>query len=387
MSNPEKSENTETSQERPELSAEQKQTLGEIWTSMAVDNVAIPENIAGMSQDEIKDWLYQSLMNDTEKLANEWGLKADQNLIEKIKNAENLDEKSDLELEYIKKAHAQVDKIARDFDRSGEKSTMWDSWPKRMRETKEFNCVGATLLGIDLLEKGGIKSYYGNPYQHVLNIAKLSNGDWWYVDFRNGDRNIIKIDPEEITLAGNPVLRVDHPNIDYRLIPIYDNSKAAGSVLGNLSSLEHTTKDQNTPDENIEKKEAQEYLRKYGEVFRKVDFSLLEQSLYENGMRETPEMKKERDRIDLLFNFEKPVQDYTQAMSKEQKESITEEIKTKKEAFGNLFYKDDKTILEQSSPELKKILELFLESLKDAKENQPEIYQEAVDTIVGKFKS
>src|SRR3989338_6756505 len=258
----EKMDNAYAKQERQEISSEQKKILGKVWTEMVVDNSDTPENIRDMPNEEIKKWLFESTMKDMESFTNELRLKNDQVLIEKIQKTENLDEKSALELEYIRNVHAQVDSLVHNFDRSGNKSTKWDSWPKRMRETKEFNCVGATLLGINLLEKGGIKSYYGNPGGHVVNIAKLSNGEWWYVDFRNGKQNIIKLEPEEIVIADVPTLKINQPNIDYRLIPLYANSEAAGSVLGNLSSLKHEAEDERIPNEDIEKKEAKEYLEK-----------------------------------------------------------------------------------------------------------------------------
>ena len=174
----EKMDNAYAKQERQEISSEQKKILGKVWTEMVVDNSDTPENIRDMPNEEIKKWLFESTMKDIESFTNELRLKNDQVLIEKIQKTENLDEKSVLELEYIRNIHAQVDNIVHNFDESENKSTKWDSWPKRMRETKEFNCVGATLLGINFLEKSGIKSYYGNPGGHVVNIAKLSNGEW-----------------------------------------------------------------------------------------------------------------------------------------------------------------------------------------------------------------
>jgi len=384
----EKMDNIFAKQERQEIGPEQKKILGEAWAEMVVDDSDTPENISGMTTEEIKKWLFESMMKDVEIFTNELGLKNDQVLIEKIQKTENLDEKSALELEYIRNAHTQVDDIVHNFDESENKSTKWDSWPKRMRKTKEFNCVGATLLGINFLEKGGIKSYYGNPAGHVINIAKLSNGEWWYVDFRNGKQNIIKIEPEETSLADVLVLKINHPSIDYRLIPIYENSEAVCSILSNLASLKRTAENKNIPDENTEKKEAKEYLEKYKSNFEKTDFSLFHQTLYPKFIKaeKTKEMQGEIRRIDNMREFEKPIQAYTKTLSKEQKEFIIEEIKSKKKFIGNLFYKDDQSVLQKSSPELKKILELYLENLRKIKENQPEIYKEAVDKIIGRIR-
>ena len=381
----EKMDNAYAKQERQEISSEQKKILGKVWTEMVVDNSDTPENIRDMPNEEIKKWLFESTMKDIESFTNELRLKNDQVLIEKIQKTENLDEKSALELEYIKNVHTQVDSMVHNFDRSENKSTKWDSWPKRMRETKEFNCVGAALLGINFLEKGGIKSYYGNPAGHVINIAKLSNGEWWYVDFRNGKQNIIRIEPEETSLADVLVLKINHPSIDYRLIPLYENSEATCSILSNLASLKRAAENKNIPDENIEKKEAKKYLEKYKSNFEKMDFSLLHQSLYSKfiEVEKTKEMRGEIRRIDNMREFEKPIHNYTKILSKEQKMAIIEEIKKKKESIENLFYKNDQSVLQKSIPELKKILELYLENLGKIKENQPEIYKEAVDKIIG----
>lgn len=391
MANFEQQKNIGPDLEKQELTPEQKRTLGKSWTEMAVDNTPVPENIEEMDNKDFKKWLFESTMKDVESFANELGLQADQSLIEKIQKTESLNEKSAIELEYIRSAHAQVDKIVQNFDHSGNKSTKWDSWPKRMRGTKEFNCVGATLLGINFLEKGGIKSYYGNPGGHVLNIARLSNGDWWYVDFRNGENSVIKIEPKETSIAGVPVLKINNPSIDYKLIPIYENSEAPCSILSNLSAMKRNVEDQNIPDENIEKKEAREYLEKHKSNFAKVDFSLFHQTLYSKfiEVEETKEMQEEIRRIDNIREFEKPIQDYIKTLSKEQEKTVIEEIKSKKEAIGDLFYKDDESILHlhEVSPKLKKILGLYLENLRKTKEKQPEIYQETVDKIIGGIRN
>lgn len=385
----EQQKNIEVGTEQQELTSEQKKILGEVWTEMVIDGESMPGNMGEMRQDEIKKWLFESIVKDTEKFAEELGLQIDAALVEKIRNTEDLGKKSALELEYIKSVHAQVDKIVQSFDKSGRKSTRWDNWPKRMRETKEFQCGGATLLGMHLLEKAGIESYYGNPSGHQVNIARLSNGEWWYVDFINGKRNVIKIEPKETKLADVSVLEIDCPDIDYKLIPIYDHSEAAGRVLHILSILKYEAEDKTIPDEDIAKQEAKEYLKKYAQNFQKADFSLLHQSLYPKFIEvdKTEEMQKEITRIESIRDFEKPVQDYTKTLTKEQKEALVEEIKTKKEAIENLFYQEDTSILQEISSELKKVLELFLESLKGVKEKQPEVYQETVDKIVGQIRN
>lgn len=385
----EQPKNTEVDLEKQELTPEQKRALGEAWTEMVVDNTSIPKNISKMEQDEIKKWLFGSIMKNIEMLAKELGLQVDAELVEKIQKAESLDEKSTLELEYIKNVHAQVDDIVQKFDKSADKSTRWDSWPKKMRETKEFNCVGASLIGVQLLQRGGIKSFYGNPSGHVLNIVQLANGEWWYVDFLNGQQNIKKIEPEITTLVGVTVLKINDQNIDHSLIPIYDNAEAVASVLNNLSLLEQEANDATIPDEDAVKKEARSYLKKHEELYKKTNFSLFFETLYPKFIEvdKTEEMQQEMTRVDSMRDFEKPVRNYIETLTKEQEKALFEEMKSQKKAIENLFYQEDMSVLQKTSPELKKVLELFLENLKGVKEKQPEVYREAIDKIVGRIRN
>jgi hypothetical protein len=365
-----------------ELSSEQKKTLGDVWTEMAVDGVKAPEDIITKSNEEIKKWLYSSVIEDTEKLFLELGLKTDQELINKINQAENPGDKAKLELEYIKNSHAQVDEIVKKF-KTGDKSTKWDSWPKRMRETKEFNCVGATLIGNIFLEKAGIKSFYGNPTSHVVNIVKLKNGDWWYVDFLNGKQNIIKIKPEFMTINDTPTLKIDNPNIDYHLIPISNISETAGFVLGNLSSLQHDADSPDISDDNIEKIEAKRYLNQYGQNFQKADFSLLHETLYPKtiAVHESQEMKSEEARIRLLWKIEDSMRKYVNALSKEKQDILLEEMKGKKKQIEE-FFGENRIISEGFSPELMEVLRLYGNNADKARGEYPEIYQESVDKFI-----
>ena len=384
-----KQKNVEASIEQQELSPEQRKDLSNAWIEMVVDNTTMPENIKDMEQSEIKKWLFSSLMEDTEKLSKEFGLEADVGLVKEIRNADSTEEKSVLELEYIKKVHEQVDRIVQHFDRSGNRSIKWNSWPKIIRETKEFNCVGATLLGINMLNKGGIKAYYGNPHGHALNITKLSNNEWWYVDFYSGKRNIIKIEPKEEIIADVSVLKIQDPKINYRLIPIYNNTEVVSSIFGNLATLKREAEDDKIFDGDIEKKEAKVYLQNNNRNFNRVDFSLLNQSLYPSSIKidDTTEMKKEIARIDNMKSFEKSIQDYTKVLTNEQRISLVEEMKIKKDIVEKILHQENLHIIQKCSPELKIVLRLMLDKLKKVKNTKPEVYKEARDKIMVRIRN
>ena len=48
-----------------------------------------------------------------------------------------------------------------------------------------------------LLEKAGVKQYIAKAAGHVVNIAELTNGDLWFVDYMNGERVTKKIEATE----------------------------------------------------------------------------------------------------------------------------------------------------------------------------------------------
>ncbi|MDO8261123.1 MAG: hypothetical protein Q7T50_06580, partial [Candidatus Magasanikbacteria bacterium] len=340
-----------------------------------MDDENIPKNIGWMNKDEIKKWLFESMMKDVAQFVEELGIKIDTELISKIQNAKDENERSALELEYTKKVHRQVCDITSGFDQSPNKGTKWDSWPKRMRETKEFNCVGATLVGMNLLKSAGIESYYGNPHGHVLNIVRLPNNEWWYVDFRNGKNSMIKIDPEETTIDDARVLKIEQPGIDYKLIPIYDNSESAGSILGNLGSLKRNAEKPDAPDDGIDKKEAKEYFSKHQGDFQKVDFESLHKSLYPkfDEVGATKEMQEEGARIRKKRDLSEPILSYSRTLNKEQLNAMSKEMKDKKTVIGEMLYQGDASVLNEFSPELGKVLELYLEGLERLKGREPEI--------------
>lgn len=376
--------NIETEKETAELSIEQKKTLKNVWSEMIVD-IEIPENIEDLNQESFKNMLYQKTREDVDNLADEWGLKPDQKLIESIQKTENAEDRAVLELEYIKKEHARIDEISPKFSGRPDKTTKWDSWPKLMRKNKQFNCVGATLLGMRQLEKGGIKSYYGNPYGHAVNIAKLSNGEWWYVDFRNDKERITKIEPEIIMLADTMVLKIDNPDLGYKLIPIYENSEVVASIIENLASMESEAENQDAI--AIEKREAKEYIDKYEKNFKTTNFSALLRSLYLEKIKidGTKEMQDEGSRIELIINFDKTLRLYLDSLPKEKTKNLMEEIKKQKESVKNLFKENDESIFENASPDLKKALDILLKNTEKIKEKLPAEYYKIIELVLDRI--
>lgn len=280
--------------ELEELSLKEKQYLVDIWNDKIASNNFNIKNIEQVNNEEVKQLLFNSLMTDIKEISNEWELMPNKNLP---------DEK------YLEEIQTEMNKVQTDRD------THWDSFPKSIKEHKGFNCVGATLLGMNALKEKGIDSYYGNPWGHVVNIIKLENGEVIYLDLKNNRKEIIN--PKEIEINGVKVLKIDNPSIDYRLIPIYDNFFSVGSVIGNLSGLE--TENKNEEAQN----ELQNIKNKLFPEFQDIDSS--------------EEMKYEKERIESMEEAEKEVQNYLKNLTEEKRIELLQEVINKKEQIKNYF--------------------------------------------------
>jgi hypothetical protein len=279
-------------------------------------------------------------MEDISELSNEWGIESDKSLSEE---------------EYIEELQIQMNNLPKKTRRD----TYWDSWPKKMREDKGFNCVGATLLGINSLKKKRIESYYGNPWGHVVNIAKLSNGKYMYIDLKND--KVIEIKPEEISLGGHKALKVNDNSIDYKLIPIHDNSVVAGSIIGNLSRLE------------VEK----------GNEERQDIYQNIKQKLFPElkEIEDTEEMKAEKERVESIQEAEKDAKDYFNKLSEEKKKVVFQEAISKKESIKDSFV--NMSLSEGYSSELQEFLKLIMIKINGI--GNKETKEEAISRFLSKI--
>lgn len=370
-------------QETPDLSAHDKSALAHSWTEMIVSGVEVPSDIQESDPSRLKDWLIETLGDDTQRLIEEWGLKTDQDVVLRIRQESDSEKKSGLALEYIMAIHSQVDTLTHGFDKSGRKSTRWDSWPRIMRETKEFNCVGATLLGERLLSAAGIESYCGNPVGHVVNIVRLPNNDWWYVDFRNGKGSVLKIEAEEAELSGVRVLKINHPRLDCRVIPLFDRGELPGVVLDNVSALKQEAMDPKIPDDSPGKNEAVLYMKRFSDDFARTDFSRLHETLYPQltEILETPEMQEEVVRLDLVEMADRAIKQLGVHIPEEKREALLAEVRTRLDDIRRFFAEDDSVVLEGVSEDLRRVLELYGRGLAKLREERPEMHRLVIERL------
>lgn len=383
--------------ETKELSSKEKGAITDSWVKMVVDNEEVPGGVEHMDNEEIKAWLYQSLMSDTGRLIDEWGIKPDKELISKIQKEKDSRKRTDYEIKYIESIHKKIQQSRNSFENARkkkhvEKSNKWDSWPKKMREVKDFNCVGATIIGMKFLEDAGIESYHGTPSGHSVNVVHLSNGEWYYEDFLNNIRQTQKMSNiEEVEIAGVRVLKPAEPVNDYKFIPIQQNSEVPEAILGNLSVLSSDVQDQKTPkthEGQLEKHEAEKFFIQYSAEYKNTDFHKMKSMLYPKryALNESEEMSREHDRIEFIQNLEQPIQEYTRSLSKKQIDKLIEEVREKIKDIKEFFSGDDK-ILSGSSETLGDVLRLYRESLGKVRSQKQGLYQEAVNMVIGRWEN
>ena len=371
-----------------ELSPVEKRKLLDFWHKVILgDSPDSVDDVGDLSRDEMRDLLHKKLMERVGDLLEQFGIETDESLIEQIFSEEDLNKKAELEVVYIRRIHKVLDDLVKKFDHSKPKSTKWNSWPGRIADTKEFNCVGAVLLGTKLLEKAGVQQFTGNPPGHVVNIARLSNGDWWFVDFLNGENNVQKIEPVQREISGHQVLEIDHPMIDYRLVPITPKEEVGKYVVGNLASLQinaYEARDTEQIDD-IEISEAVAYAVEHG-LLEMNDLSEYRAYLFpsEVDFSDASEMQAESERIERLHAIVDVIAVSIKGFSVENIRKIFEEINRNEQVIRKFFYEDDLSIFNDSSPELAKLLNVYRDELADFKENHREEYEEVVEKMLRK---
>lgn len=373
-------------EKKNELTILEKKQIGEFWPEMILGVSAEQDQIdvSKMNEEEIRRWMYDGLIGETEKLIEEWGIKADAELIEKISVENDLEARAQLQIEYIKKCQQEM---IRFFDSVKNESSRWSSWPRNMRESGNVNCVGATLIGISLLDRAGIENYFGSPVGHAVNIVRLSNGNWWYVDLRNGEKSVQKITPEITQIDGCDVLKFENKVIDYRTVIIGKKDSVINSILGNLYAAFHEANDSDISDEDLDKRVAIEYISKFSKQFSEINFKSIRNKFFgkELLLKSSEIMQKEKDRIDKLHGFDQQELDkFIKGLSLEQRKALKSETREKIVYVKNFFFKDDEYVLEVASFNLSHALKILRTSLKKIKESDHDLYVEIVKRLVFK---
>lgn len=367
--------------------------LAQVWSNLVLEEKeAVPSDIETFSDDELREWLYQSVLKEAGDLAQEWDLVPDEELVNKLKKEDEPDKKATLELQYIQDCQQRFKKFEDQIKTSKDKSDKWDLWPARMKQRGRFNCSGAALLGTYLLDHAGIKSVVGNPSGHVVNVAYLSDGRTYYIDFRNNTTADIS-QSETTEIAGVKTLKVKDENIDFELLPVYSKEYNVAFLLENLDSLKDdaaSKKEPKSDDERASLQEAREYMALHKEQMNSLDFQAWLVRLYKpsHDVSESKDMKQEAKRLKIMEKYEYPkrAKDYRQSLSPEAKMALDREAKQQILGIRELMYKDNKQILSKVSKILKEFLEIYYEEMQKLKEKNPDLFNQIIERALSELK-
>ncbi len=232
-------------------------------------------------------------------------------------------------------------------------------------------------MGQRLLEKAGIENYLGSPVGHVVDIAHLENGDWWYGDFLN--RDVQQIEPKEIEIEGCRVLSIDDKKLSYKYIGIQDISAAPSFIVGNLGCLVDEANDENIPDEDIDKVAAKNFLAEHVELFEKVNFEDLLARLYSGVERfvTSPEMESEKKRINLIFSSSDDIQELIEKKNlNENIQAVRANFKNNVEVVKNFLLTGDEALISSLDYDSRSVLKIYNHQLERVKEINVEVYEE-----------
>lgn len=390
---------TEGFGKKPEYSeskeALQNKDLAQVWSNLVLEKEAVPSDVDTFSDDELREWLYQSVQKEAGSLAQEWNLVPDEKLLNKLKTEDDPNKKAALELQYIQDCKQRFDKFKSQIKKSKDKSDKWDCWPARMKQRGQFNCSGATLLGTYLLERAGIKSEVGAPFEHAVNVAYLSNGDSYYVDFRND--KIADISQSEVTeIAGTKTLKIKDEKIGYELLPVFPKEYNAAFLIGNFDALKEDSASKKKPksaDERASLREAKEYMALHKEQMNSVDFQAWLVKLYKTfyDVDKTEDMKQEAKRLKIMSHDEyaKRAENYLKSLSLtfEEEKALVGEIKRQIEGIKKLMYEDNKQVLLDVSETLKRFLEIYYQDMKKLKKENQELFRQKIEKFLSRIES
>ena len=365
-----------------EMSQEEKMEIVEAWGTLISVNNRKPDNLEALSKEELKDWLYKDLLGEMEEIMKEWGLSFDEDLIKKINEEKDLAKRALLEFAYIEKCQEQINKYKSGFEGKNDK---WDAWPKRLKETGRFNCVGSTLIGTIFLEKAGIKNCHGLPVSHVMNIARLADGQYVYVDLINS--KIEKINPQIFKLKEVPVMKIKEKFTDYSLIMIRDKKEIVGSIFGNIDYLNTVATDSDSDEDEKNKEAALEYYNKFKKHFAEVDFSKFNTEYFWGpaDIYDTDEMLKEAARIGFIYNeMKEAMENFSKRLTREDEKKLFIEIKNNlDDVIG--YFQDDKAKIKKFSGLLRQFVIEYKKAIEPVRQKDTELYNELIQRFKDKF--
>lgn len=314
-----------------------KSELFHTWGNMVgVEFKISQESFEKLSNEEIKEQLYESLKTSIQKTIDGLGISIPDSLLNQLKSSEGM-EKIKAQEQVLRTVVEQFSRIP--FD-------TWSYFPKEVQNTKKLNCSGSQLLIGYLLNKNNIKTFSGNPLGHAMNITRLDDGSFWYVDSRMGP-GVHKIEDAQLeTLEGGiDVIRTHDENIKFETIPISPESDSVSSIISNSAVIKKDIEKLHIQERNERTQEDPDFSHELAiyeenkESFEKLNFSNIGVNLFRKhyDFYDTPEAKNEGKKLDIIDKYTRGANKEFMKLDSELQKSVKQELKTNKTAIAGYF--------------------------------------------------
>lgn len=384
--------NPERKDAEQELTLVEREALADAWFAMVMESGDRPLEVSEWDNNKIREWLNETLRQDTEKLVNDWHLAPSAELVEKIQNSPDAEHRSKLEMNYLTDMMAKLRPLGRGNNRSG----AWDSYPKIMRQSESMNCVAKSLLAKNLLDRAGVKSDMANPAMHAMNVAELANGEHYFVDTTSGQ--LARIQPLSRDIDGVTVLEIDVPGVEYRLLPLLNDDELSKPIVGNFRALH----DEVVSPEGFktqagwgasERTEAQEFFTIFRTEFAATDWDSIWDKLYTRyaTFEKSPGWKSEKQRVgDFQEAFDSIMLDIEghlgQMTDPEAVRHMRKELGDNLDGIRTYLVNDDRAVLGLLGPVGTSLVESLYGKLSVLSREKPEVAREVTDYLFSNWK-
>lgn len=365
-----------------ELSLETKKQLVDFWRKAVVGEVDPPKNL---EDDNLKEWLYKTIMEDAYKLTTEWQLLPNQELIKEIASEKDKDKKSELEFKFLESIKQMVGDLDEKFKKLSEEGRLlaWNSSPRAMRKNKDFDCTGATLLGNSLLSQASIESYHGSPGGHSVNIAKLSNGEWVWLDLKN--KTIQKIDPTIREIDGGKLFDLSKPISQWEQCYVTPKATINASIIGNFYALQTHAIDKGESSSGYTLEKSLEAYKDLKEALESIDLGDAVYKLWPGKEMAREIMAPQRKITKKVNEIIKPIEESGKSLDQKMQVQLITTVRAGKEMIIKSF-QDLNVMIDFTIPEVNEAFQKSIENLKKFKEESPEIYPEVIEKLAARIR-
>ncbi len=253
-----------------------------LWDEVVLES---PRDLPSLyhQNDDLVEFLYRVTLDSTHTILKDWSFP----LLTAISKDSSIDES-------LRETFNRLSLKSKEFNVSG--GFPLCCFPKVIREFNGFNCVGATLLGVALLDALRVKHYVSNPVNHAINVIESSQDSFHLVDFQN--RRVTKTCGNIIHLGDDlRAIKLESPYYHWSLFPLLEPKNIVIAILGNLETIQRVLHDNTfqVSAQHFDQKTIRSFYNRFADHFYSVDLKSFVFSLGGNyiNIKNSPLFKEE----------------------------------------------------------------------------------------------